>query len=368
MATAAQASTAPASAATPLCEVETPFALIDGRILRDNIARVQAAVTAVGASLRPHFKTHRTLEIAQRQLLAGASGLTVATAAQLARVTQNLNCPVLVSSPIQLDPATAPCLREAIDDGEVAFAIESERSVQRLRAALGPRLPAEVVIEVDVGCQRTGIPALECGSLARRAADLGFRVAGLFSYPGQGYLPGEATAAAESELAALAQGASALRAVGIEPRYLSAGSTPTLPFARAGVATEYRPGTYIFGDRQQLGLGAMTSADVSLTVVATVIARRDGRLVLDAGGKALGRDAPRWLPGHGELAGVPAALITKLYDHHGVMEDRRELGVQVGDRLAIVPNNANSVMALARSAWLSDDGQVAVELNPHPDR
>jgi D-serine deaminase-like pyridoxal phosphate-dependent protein len=368
MAATAQAPAVFASAQAPLSEIPTPFALIDGRVLQDNIARVQDAVTATGASLRPHFKTHRTLEIAQRQLAAGASGLTVATAAQLARVTERLACPVLVSSPIQLDSATAPGLRAALSHGEVAFAIESERSVERLRSALGPGVAADVVIEVEVGCRRTGIAPSQCGALARRASGQGLRVVGLFSYPGQGYLPGEAAAAAELELAALAHGASSLRRAGVAPRHISAGSTPTLPFARADVATEYRPGTYIFGDRQQLGLGAMVRSEISLTVVATVIARHDDRLVLDAGGKALGRDAPRWLPGHGELADIPGALITKLYDHHAVLEAHPDLHAEIGDRVAIVPNNANSVMALLRSAWLSDDGQAAVELNPHPDR
>lgn len=368
MATTVQAPAALSSIHTGLSEVPTPFALIDGRILQANISRVQAAVSAAGASLRPHFKTHRTLDIAHRQLAAGAAGLTVATAAQLARVTQSLHCPVLVSSPIQVDAAASPWLRRAMHDGEVTFAIESPRSLELLRSALGSQARADVVIEVEVGCRRTGVPPSECGTLARQATDLGFRVAGLFSYPGQGYLPGEAAAAAELERAALADGAAALRVSGIEPHCLSAGSTPTLPFIRASVATEYRPGTYIFGDRQQVGLGAMAREQVALTVVATVTARHGDRLVLDAGGKALGRDAPPWLAGHGELSDVPHVVLTKIYDHHAIIEAHRGLSAQVGDRVAIVPNNANSVMALLRSAWLSDDGQTAVELNPEPDR
>ena len=91
-------------------------------------------------------------------------------------------------------------------------------------------------------------------------------------------------------------------------------------------------------------------------------------MVLDAGGKALGRDAPRWLEGYGLLANGSEALIGRLYDHHSVIESYRGERLRVGDRVAVVPNNANSTMALMRSAWVTEDGERAVELRPQPDR
>jgi D-serine deaminase-like pyridoxal phosphate-dependent protein len=74
------------------------------------------------------------------------------------------------------------------------------------------------------------------------------------------------------------------------------------------------------------------------------------------------------LPGFGQLADSSEALITRLYDHHAVVDSYRGAAVSVGDRLSILPNNANSVMSLLRSAWLSDDGESAAELTPQADR
>ena len=54
--------------------------------------------------------------------------------------------------------------------------------------------------------------------------------------------------------------------------------------------------------------------------------------MLDAGGKALGRDAPRWLEGFGQLADGSEALIGRLYDHHSVIEPYRGESLAVGDR------------------------------------
>jgi D-serine deaminase-like pyridoxal phosphate-dependent protein len=349
-------------------ELATPFALIDGQRLRANIAAMQEAVERLGAALRPHFKTHRTLQIARLQRDAGAIGLTVATGPQLETVTEELGCPVLVSSLLQADRAVASTLRAACATGDVLFAVESPRSVELLRAALGAERRADVVIEVEAGCRRSGVSPSECAALAQVAARQGFDVAGVFSYPGQSYAPGRSRDAAEEERRALSEAALALARAGFEPRHVSAGSTPTMPHARPGIATEYRPGTYVFGDRQQLTLGAVTPAQLALTVVATVIAVHDARVVLDAGGKALGRDAPGWLEGYGLLANGSDALIGRIYDHHSVIESYRGEPLRVGDRVAIVPNNANSTKVLLQSVWITDDGEHVTELRSQPDR
>jgi D-serine deaminase-like pyridoxal phosphate-dependent protein len=362
------ASTTAAETRVALSALATPFTLIDGGVLRRNITGMQQAMASIGAALRPHFKTHRTMAIARLQQDAGAIGMTVATVPQLTAVERDLGCPVLVSSVVQVDTSIGGALQEACAHGRVTFSIESPASVELLRSALGPDITPDVMIEVEAGCLRSGVPAAECGELAGTAAHQGFRVTGLFSYPGQGYLPDQAKDASAQELAALELGASTLRGAGFDPEHISAGSTPTMRFARSGIATEYRPGTYVFGDRQQLGLGAIERSGIALTVVATVVAVHDDRLVLDAGGKALGRDAPRWLPGFGQLADSSQALITRLYDHHAVVESYRGRALRVGDRVSILPNNANSVMALLRSAWLSDDGEWGEELMPQADR
>jgi len=57
----------------------TPLALVDETVLAANIRAMQALANGAGAALRPHAKTHKSLRVAQRQLQAGARGLTVAT-------------------------------------------------------------------------------------------------------------------------------------------------------------------------------------------------------------------------------------------------------------------------------------------------
>src|SRR5690349_9954491 len=59
-------------------DVDTPALLIDLDRLEANIQRYAEIASRAGVRLRPHIKTHKTLEIAAMQLRAGAGGITAA--------------------------------------------------------------------------------------------------------------------------------------------------------------------------------------------------------------------------------------------------------------------------------------------------
>lgn len=56
--------------------LSTPYVRIDQHKLERNIARMQQWARENGQVLRPHIKTHRSVEIAKMQLAAGAVGIT----------------------------------------------------------------------------------------------------------------------------------------------------------------------------------------------------------------------------------------------------------------------------------------------------
>ena len=62
-----------------LQSLATPAALLDETCLQHNIARMQQRMDALGVRLRPHVKTAKCVEVARRQLAAGAHGITVST-------------------------------------------------------------------------------------------------------------------------------------------------------------------------------------------------------------------------------------------------------------------------------------------------
>src|SRR5512143_2641182 len=63
---------------TPIQDLDTPCLLVDLDRMERNIREWQSAISACGVGVRPHVKTHKTPQIAQMQLAAGAVGITVA--------------------------------------------------------------------------------------------------------------------------------------------------------------------------------------------------------------------------------------------------------------------------------------------------
>ena len=62
----------------PVEELDTPALVVDLDVVDANIARTAEIAQNAGARLRPHIKTHRMLEVARRQIEAGAQGICCA--------------------------------------------------------------------------------------------------------------------------------------------------------------------------------------------------------------------------------------------------------------------------------------------------
>ena len=84
------------------------------------------------------------------------------------------------------------------------------------------------------------------------------------------------------------------------------------------LVTEYRAGTYAFNDRNTVRAGAASLDDVALTVAATVVSRRQGHAIVDAGSKALSSEAAG--DGFGLVAEAPGARVVRLDEEHGYVE------------------------------------------------
>ena len=57
---------------------DTPCLLVDIDRLESNIRKMADLARRNNVALRPHIKTHKSVEIARMQLAAGAQGITVA--------------------------------------------------------------------------------------------------------------------------------------------------------------------------------------------------------------------------------------------------------------------------------------------------
>lgn len=342
-------------------DLETPAVVVDLDRTDARIARMAAVMRERGVALRPHVKTHKSVEFARRQVRAGAVGLTVATIGEAEVFADAGFEDIFIAYPVIALGPKAERLRRLSERCILSVGADSVEGLGSLAAARGASGPLRVLIEIDSGGARTGVKPDLAGPLARRAVDLGLEVAGAFTHEGHGYKGVAARPAASADaVASLAAAADSLRAEGIEPSVLSAGSTPTAELSAHGVVTEERPGTYLFSDRLQATLLGEPPEDVALMVLARVVSRGAGDgFVIDAGAKILAQDVSPLTPGHGAIVDYPEGVVVRLNDHHGVVElPAGSARPAIGSVVWVVPNHVCPVVNLVDDFVVASGGRV----------
>jgi D-serine deaminase-like pyridoxal phosphate-dependent protein len=326
----------------------TPVAALDEEGVERNLARMAKLAADRHVKLRPHAKTHKSAYMAQRQMAHGAVGLTCATFTEAEVFADAGVEDLLIAHP----PVGRPKLERL-----AALAKRVKRIAVSLdNVGIAKSLPetVEVLWEVDPGQHRIGtapgeptVKAVE--ELVRAIGARRFR--GLITHGGHVYAAttqAERQLAADQETDAISKTADMLRGEVIEVRELSVGSTPTAGLAlRAGI-TEMRPGTYIYGDANQVTLGSQRLEDCALAVVATVVSTpAPDRAVVDAGSKALSADLRvAGLNGYGIVLGRDDLTVARLSEEHAVLTAAERTGLAIGNRLVIIPSHACTTVNL----------------------
>lgn len=338
--------------------LETPCLVVDADVLDRNLRAMAASARSRSLALRPHAKTHKCIEIARRQLELGAVGLTVATVAEAEIFRGAGVADLFIAYPVWAAGARGRRLRALAEEGRVGVGVDSAEGAAMLaRAGAGPKL--EVLVEVDSGHHRTGVPAEQAGEVALAALRAGLRVSGIFTFPGHGYGPGAQHQAASDEAHALVQAAIAIRRVGVEVSVCSGGSTPTAAMAHDDALSEMRPGVYAFNDAQQAELSVCALDEIALTAAATVVSRSGRCLVVDAGSKVLGADRPAWTTGAGRLVDHPTARVTALSEHHATVTFAGDEPLpELGTILRVAPNHVCAAVNLADELIVTADDRV----------
>lgn len=282
--------------------LNTPVLVIDRDALDRNIARMADFAKASGLTLRPHAKTHKSLDVARLQIAAGATGICCAKLGEAEALTESGEIQnVLITSPVVSVPAIArlAALHQRVTD--LMVVVDHPDNVGALAAAFTADRPLGVLIDVDPGIHRTGVASLEAAlALAQEiAAQPSLVFQGLQYYCGvHQHIASYADrrTAIEERTAYLSAIIAALGAAGLPPRIISGGGTGTHHIdAELGVFTELQVGSYVFMDRQyaecDLAGDGGQAFETSLFVDARVVsANTPGLVTIDAGFKAFATD------------------------------------------------------------------------------
>lgn len=351
---------------SPEVEVDTPALVVSEEILHRNIAVMAAFGASVGVSLRPHIKTHKTVQIARLQVAAGAIGVTCAKVGEAEVMVNEAGIEDVLLAYPTIGESKFRRLVALMDRARIVVATDSLEAARMMSAAMtryDRRL--EVILEVNTGQHRSGVTVgAEAVTIALDIARLpNLKLAGIMTHEGHANSapPEEIEGIAIEAGEAMVETAEEIRSHALDLPTVSVGSTPASWYTPTvkGI-TEMRPGTYVFNDNSAFRYGRFGVQDCAARFVATVVSRpAPNRAVLDTGSKSLAMDPSRAHPGHGYIVGHPDVIITKLSEEHGVCEvPDGEDGFGIGDRVEIIPNHVCPTVNLMDELLIARDGRI----------
>src|SRR5215510_8384347 len=132
-------------------EIDTPALVVDLDIMERNLQRVACYSREHGLRLRPHTKTHKSVQLGKQQLANGAAGLTVAKVSEAEVMLHAEPSDLLIAYPI-IGQAKLARLSEVARRTQVTVAVDSEFAARQIsEAARDARVEIGVLAEVDVG-------------------------------------------------------------------------------------------------------------------------------------------------------------------------------------------------------------------------
>jgi D-serine deaminase-like pyridoxal phosphate-dependent protein len=337
-------------------DLATPALVLDIDAAQRNIETMAAGlVTIGGAALRPHYKTHKSPELARRQVRAGAAGLSMATVWEALVLAgaglDDLFVVNTVSHPAKIGPLAA-----LARDHQIMVAVDEAGNAEALSAAAsGAGATLNVAVEVDTGMDRCGVDSAAAAvALARAVAGLpGLRFAGVTGYEGHCSLTLDRDLRHMRQRAAMeffADVAGQIEASGVPCPIRSAGGIATWDWTAAypGI-TEIQAGTYVVMDNYH---GQMVPGfEHSLTVQASVISRQSDRVIVDAGNKSVADPANATIVGH------PHEFF-RFDEEHGIFAAPHGSSLRVGDSVALVPGYSPSTVNMYDAYFVVRDSVV----------
>lgn len=351
--------------------LNTPVLVLDRDQLDRNIAAMQALVSARGIVLRPHAKTHKSVDIARRQLAAGAVGLCCAKIGEAEVLADGGITGILITSPVAAPAAIERLVALARRSAGLMATVDHPAVVARIQHALAEAgAMLDVVIDVDPGIRRTGVAspgaAVELANAIAAADRMTLR--GVQFYCGMqqhiaDYAVRRASIVERTDY--LASVIHALTEAGHPPAIVTGSGTGTHRIdLDLGLFTELQAGSYVFMDKQYLDCDLAGDGSVpfppSLAVDARVVSANHAALVtIDAGFKSLSTDGGVAQVRRGAAADTAFAFMGD--EHAALVAPGIGETLQPGDLVSLtVPHCDPTVNLYDHYHVVADDTLVAI--------
>ena len=342
----------PAEPGMKISEIDTPALVIDLDVLEKNIKKMSRTCERYNVKLRPHAKTHKSVDIAQLQINYGATGICCQKISEAEVFAAAGITDIFVTNELVGTKKLSRLITLA-EQIEIAVCVDNRQNIKALSEyARLSGVDLKVMLEVDVGGGRCGVQpdqrAIDMTQEIINSPHLNFR--GLQVYHGKAqhiHSFSKRQKAITKSLTTVEKLLQLFASSGIDCPVISGAGTGSYPFeAASGLYNELQCGSYVFMDRDY-GSVMDESAPLlntyanSLFVLTTVMSKpSDSVAVCDAGLKAHSIDS-----GMPSVHGKNSIEYRQPSDEHGLLIDSQGT-LNLGDKLLLVPGHCDPTVNL----------------------
>ncbi len=337
-----------------ITEIDTPSIIVDLNLVEENIKKMQDFANDNNVSMRPHSKTNKSPYWAKKQVNAGAIGICCAKLGEAEMMAEGGIKEILIPNQIVTEQKINR-LVEVNKKSKVMVAVENKDNVSNLSNHFeNNSMKLSVIIEVNVGMDRCGVELDEIVNFAQFIIDKpGLEFEGIMGYEGHTVnidnfedRVNETTKAMDK----LINAKKLLEENGINVNIVSASGTGTYNItSKIPGITELQCGSYIFMDGNYLKI--FNDFQPALSLLCTVVSRRDNRIVIDCGLKSVSMD--QGLP---EVVYPKGVKLISLSEEHCKCEIEGDVDLKIGDKVFVRPMHSDTTINLHENYFVHRDG------------
>ena len=343
----------------------TPTLIVNKTIALNNLDRMIDVANKNNLILRPHFKTHQSIEIGNLFKEKGVTSITVSSITMAEFFSSEWD-DITIAFPLNI--LEIDKLNFMIRRNKVKLLIDSISSLKILNSQLQDSI--EVYLKIDVGYNRAGLKVeekqkiksiIEFCKTSEKISFLGFLAHFGDSYKSRNKL--EIKSVFEKSIERIK-----VLSDGFPNYQISIGDTPTCSTINKypEFINEIRPGNFIFYDLTQYKIGSCEIEDIAIRMICPVVSIYEEREeVLIYGGsvhfsKDILRENENDKFGYvyfGEAWDVSNKIgyIKSLSQEHGIVKLEKKIDLKIGDQLNVIP--VHSCLAVDKMGVFYESGK-----------
>jgi len=360
--------------------ITIPTLLLNEKICRKNIKEMADKARRNNTILRPHFKTHQSIEIGRWFREEGIDKITVSSLKMAVYFVQDNWKDILVAFPVNI--LEIDTINQLAGHIKLSLLVESVEAVDYLAQHL--KSPVSVYVKVDIGFHRTGVSWEDHQTISEilksvtRSGIISF--SGFLTHAGLSY-----KSRSISEIQAV-HDESTSRMVNLKKHFIAAhpelkisiGDTPTCSIIEdLSIVDEIRPGNFVFYDITQVIIGSCSVNQIAIAMACPVVAfhKERNEIVIYGGSVHFAKDSITdkdgktiygWVvrndgTGWGEV--IEGAYLRKLSQEHGIIYAPADIvsEYKIGDIIKVLPVHSCTTANLMKE-YMTIDGRIISRL------